>query len=535
MKRKSIIHHIALVFLVLLSLPIAYLLLQITHNHEVTLKTTLIIRYAQNTLIMLLCTALCSALLGSSLAWIVSFYSFRFRKLFKVLLALPLAIPPYIAAFGYGDFFYHNGLFHKLTILLGMNQYYDIRNIVGAIFIYTITLYPYVYLICLSYYAGIDCSLIDNARLLKANHFKIFFQIAMPLARVAILSGTMLLMMEVISDFGVVDYYGVQAFSTGIYKIWLNYGDFYGAIRLSAIALFFILILVILEQQLRKNLRYFYQTTKSSHNLIETNVKMKYFIYSYLLIVSTICLVLPILQLAYNSFYLKENLINFYLLETLKNTFIYCLFVGIICSVIALLIASLTNEKQGFIQNVIAKFTTMGYSVPGVIIGLAVMFSFIDLDRLLLPFYRMIGIHDKVLVLSTSIFVLFFAYVVRFLAIAYNNMYAAYKKIQPNVLLASYTLNVPAIKSFLRIELPLLYPSLLISIALVFLEVLKELPITLMLKPYQVETLTSSIYQFNHNEQYAHAAFMSLLIVFVGFIVVTIIIVLKEKQHAKTK
>lgn len=534
MKRLSVVHRLALCFLVVISLPIVYLLLQVGKASEVHLKSFLLIEYVKNTLLMVGIAGICSAFLGASLAWIVSFYDFPFRKLCKILLALPLAIPPYVAAIGYGDFFYHQGLFSKLLGFIGISYYFDMRNIFGAIFVYVITLYPYVYLICLSYYADMDRSLVDNARLLKANDFTVFFRIAFPLAKVAIISGVMLLAMEIISDFGVVDYYGVQAFSTGIYKVWLNYGDFYGAIRLSAVALLLILVFVVLEQYSRRKRNYSFVSHKQKQHY-SSSFKMNLLIYAYIILIAVIALFLPILQLAYNAMYVKDVVWLRNFLSIIRNTVFYCLLVGVLCSVISLLIASFTQQNQGLLKNVVAKFTTMGYSVPGVIIGLAVMFSFIDVDRFLLPFYRWLGITEKVLVLSTSSFVLLFAYVVRFLGISYNTMYAAYKKIPQNILSASRSLKVSPSRAFLRVDLPLLYPSLLISIALVFLEVLKELPITLMLKPYQVETLTSSVYQFTHNEQYGHASLMSLWIVLLGFIVVSIIVLLKEKQHVKNK
>lgn len=535
MKKYSIINIISIFLLFLATLPIIYLLFQAFNPHEVELKSFLIQTYIKNTLLIIVVSSIFTIILGSSLAWIVSFYHFKFRKIFKIILALPLAIPPYVAAYGYGDFFYNQGLFHKFLLFFGIDKYFDILNIYGAIFIYVITLYPYIYLICLSYYSNIDKNLIDNARILKAGFFKTYFKIGLPIAKIAISSGLILIIMEIISDFGVVDYYGVQAFSSGIYKVWLNYGDFAGAIRLSAIALIFILLISIIETHYRKKMNFSYNTVKRSDNSITTNYKIKTFIYGYLLIVCLITLILPILQLLYNVSFIRVNLFNQQLFNILITTILYCGMVGIFCSFISFLIANYTNKNQGMFATIISKLATMGYSVPGVIIALAVIFSFIDLDKVLVTFYRFIGITNKTLVLSTSGFILIFAYIIRFLAIAYNNIFSAYKKINPNIFLASHTLKVGAFKSFVNIDLPLLYPSLLISFALVFLEVLKELPITLMLKPYNVETLTSAVYLYMHNEQYGHVAFMSLMIILLGFITIMLIIYLKEKQNVKTR
>lgn len=535
MKKYRIIDFIAIFLIVIMSLPVFYLLVKNFGLVKIELKSSLIIKYLKNTLIIVLSSGLLTVLIGSSLAWIVSFYDFKYRKLFKVILALPLAIPPYIAAYGYGDFFYHQGLFHKFLLLFNIDKYYDILNIYGVIFIYSITLYPYIYLICLSYFSNIDRNLIDSAKILKANFLKTYFKIGLPIARVAIFSGLILVIMEIISDFGVVDYYGVGAFSSGIYKLWFNYNNFDGAIRLSAIALMMILFLIVIEDYYLKKKSFAYTLSKSDNHLISVSTKVKINLYLYLMLIVFVCLLLPILQLVYNASFIQQQLFNFKLLHILQTTIFYCLLVAIISSLIAFLIASYSNRQKSFISILITKLSTLGYSIPGVIIALAVIFGFVDLDYLLGDFYRLIGILDKKLVLSTSLFILLFAYVLRFLAIGYNNLTASYKKVNTNLFMAIETLKVSHLKSFFQIELALLYPSILISIALVFLEVLKELPITLILKPYKIETLTSTVHTYLYNEQHGHASFMSLIIIGLGFIVVLIIIFLKEKQNVKSR
>ena len=154
--------------------------------------------------------------------------------------------------------------------------------------------------------------------------------------------------------------------------------------------------------------------------------------------------------------------------------------------------------------------------------------------KVLVPIYRIIGIESKVLVLSTSVFILVFAYIVRFLAVSYNNIYSGYKKINPNLFKASHTLGKNDFKTFFKVDIPLMFPTLLMAFLLVFLEIIKELPITLMLKPYNIETLTGRVYMYVHNEQYAEASVPSLIIIFLGIIIVSLVMLYREEKNVES-
>lgn len=535
MKRVSVIHILGVIALCVITAPIIYLLLQVFKDSEWVLKPSLLWTYSRNTIIMVVVVGCIASFMGVTLAWIISFYEFPFRKVFKILLALPLAIPPYIAAHAYADFTYHGGLLSKLLSAFGISKYFDMMNYSGAIFIYCITLYPYVYLMCLSFYSQSSASLINNARVLNAGPMKLFFRVGLPMARLPIVAGVTLAIMELVSDFGVVDYYGVQAFSTAIYKTWQSYGDFYGAIRLSAILLVIILAIILIESALRYRLRFFTGTKTGEAKRIRTNRKQRLLIYCILGMSLILCFAIPVVQLFYNSSYVYKAVINRELLGIVGTTFYYSSLAAFLCTVIAFIIANLTSRKETKASVLLSRLATMGYSVPGVIIGLAVMFTFIDLDKVLVPFYRFIGIEDKVLVLSTGIFILVFAYVVRFLAVSYNNVYSGYKKINPNLFKASMTLGKNKAQTFWRVDLPLMLPTLFTGFLLVFLEVVKELPITLMLKPYNVETLTGRIYMYVHNEQYTEASVPSLIIIGLGVIAVSFTMLYREKKYAHSK
>lgn len=532
MKKYSIIHIIGIVLLILTCIPIVYLLLQAFKPTETVLSNKLLFTYIRNTVLMIFVVGFFAGLLGLTLAWIISFYDFPFRRFFKVVLALPLAIPPYIAAVSYSDFMYANGLFPRLLGIFGITKHFDIMNMYGAMFIYSITLYPYVYIACLSFFKHTSASFVENARMLKANWFKLFYKVGLPLARLPLVAGLTLVIMELVSDFGVIDYYGVQGFSTGIYKIWHNYSDFYGAIRLSAIFLCVIFVVVYVESFLRRRLRYFTTSKSKSIRLIE--VKNSRYILIYLSLTLLITFIIPFIQLMYNGIYAYGKLLNIKLIQVTLNTVYYTSLASLICVVISFIIANYIKGNKGMVARAISKLATMGYSIPGVLVGLAVMFTFFDVDKMLVPVYRFIGIKEKVLVLSTSVFVFMFAYVVRFMAVSFNNINAGYKKINPNLFKASSTLKQSASKTFWRVDLPLMLPTLLMSFLLVFLEILKELPITLMLKPYKLETLTGFVHTYTHNEQYSEASIYSLVIILLGMITVSLIMLFREKKYVKS-
>ncbi|MDO5085619.1 MAG: ABC transporter permease subunit, partial [Erysipelotrichaceae bacterium] len=308
MKKYSIIHIIGIVLLILTCIPIVYLLLQAFKPTETVLSNKLLFTYIRNTVLMIFVVGFFAGLLGLTLAWIISFYDFPFRRFFKVVLALPLAIPPYIAAVSYSDFMYANGLFPRLLGIFGITKHFDIMNMYGAMFIYSITLYPYVYIACLSFFKHTSASFVENARMLKANWFKLFYKVGLPLARLPLVAGLTLVIMELVSDFGVIDYYGVQGFSTGIYKIWHNYSDFYGAIRLSAIFLCVIFVVVYVESFLRRRLHYFTTSKSKSIRLIE--VKNSRYILIYLSLTLLITFIIPFIQLMYNGIYAYGKLLN---------------------------------------------------------------------------------------------------------------------------------------------------------------------------------------------------------------------------------
>lgn len=513
--------------------PIVYLVFEAFRPTEQVLKPSLLFRYVKNTVWMVCIVGISTTFLGVTSAYIVTFYSFPFRTVLKAVLALPLAFPPYIAAYAYADFTYSGGLLQQWLRWFGISYYFDMMNFWGAVFVYIITLYPYVYLMCLSFYAVSNSSLIDNARVLGTSPFPLFWKVGLPMARLPIISGVTLVIMELISDFGVVEYYGVRAFSTAIYKTWQNYGDFQGAIRLSAILLCMILAFVLVESATRRRLKYFTSTKSSPARPVRVSARGGRAVILYFGMIMLLSLLIPLAQLLYNSTFVWRKVLNADILPILFNTLYYAGIASAVCVVISFIIANFTVRFQGKFASFVSRLATMGYSVPGVIIGLAVIFTSIDLDQMLVPFYRMIGIEQRVLVLSSSVFLLIFAYVVRFLAVSYNNLYSGYKKLNPNLFKASHTLGNHAAATFFRVDLPLMFPSLVTSFLLVFLEVIKELPITLMLKPYHVETLTGKVHMYAHNEQYSEASVLSLMIVAVGL--VAVILTMRSRSESGSK
>lgn len=502
---------------VVLCLPLVYIFLYAFQNSTTKIN---IWENIYNTLFILLVVVCVSMLIGASLAWFVSMYQFKGKVFLQILFALPLAFPPYIMANIYSDFLYYQGLFPAFLKLFNIHQHFDISNIYGAIFVYIITLYPYVYLTCLSYFKQFNTALVESAQTLQKSAFQIFVKVGLSLAYVPMLTGSVLVAMEVISDFGVVEYYGVKVFSTAIFKLWMNYSDSVAAIRLACFALIFVFIVVYLFTYLKKG-KVYYITGKSNRKHYLKPHKLHFVGISIFL---AITLIVPCVQLIYQAHFVFLSLLNVETFYLIIQTIYSCGIAALICVFIAWTIA----KEQQFQSIKITKWMLVGYAIPGIIIALMIVFLLRDIEYFLLQWHM---ISSRIL--TYSVVGLFFGYVIRFLGIAFQSMQAGYQKINPQLYQASQTLQKGKKYQFFKIDLPLMKNTCIYSFLLVFLEILKELPITLMLKPFKFETLTSYVSKYAYNEQSQYAAFYSLWIVAIAMLFVTILMYQKGKKDAR--
>ena len=475
-------------------------------------------KYLQNSLYIALACSILTIFFGVISAWLSTRYEFPLRKPLEWLLILPLAIPSYITAYAYAGIFDYGG---SLALLLrwsslSMNKF-DIMNINGLSFVLSISLYPYVYVPCRAFFLHQSQNLIEASQVLGKNERRSFFKLILPIARPAIVGGVILVIMEVLNDYGAAIYYGVNTFTTGIFKSWFGYKEPETAVYLAALLLVLIFSLILIEQGQRRKKK-FVIDSKSGKPLgrVRPVGGKRFLIAAAVALPVVLGFLIPVGQLIYWAV-LSYDGINW---TQLSNVVLQSLAIAAsaagccVLVALALLLAGHWN-KLGWVSQ-LSKLGILGYAIPGAVIAVGVYIPGLYFDKWLIDVVRQVFSTKISLFLTGTAIALIYAYVVRFLAVAYNPIAAGKQKVQHALLEASQSLGKGALYTFLKIELPLLRPALLGAFILVFIDVMKELPLTLILKPYYIQTLAIEAYQYASDERIMEAALPSLMIVLTG-------------------
>ena len=476
-----------------------------------------LIDYIQNSIILLLGSGIICFVIGTSSAWVVSRYKFKGRKIVEWLLFMPLAIPSYIVAYSYVGLFGYGGSFIKFINYLGFNSIDNIEmmNIYGLVWVLSFSLYPYVYASTRLIFQSYPTRLKDTASLLGASKNKYFFKIALPLASPAIIGGLFLVFMEVLNDYGAAKYYGINTFTTGIFRTWTALEDLQSSIYLSAILVVLVFVLVLIVKWLRGRRSYNLKTYNSNDQdeIYRKDLKgLKKIIFLTIVFVPILFgFLFPFLQLIIWGIQTFESMFN----SDLLNIGIQTLFLGLSTSIIIVFLATslIYLSKWNYLKqlNVTSKLATLGYVIPGAIIGIGVIKSSHSITEYFNTYHNIkIGY-----IIYNSILVLIYAYVFRFIAVAFNSIESNTLKLSKSLSESSNLLGFGKIKTFFKIDFPLIKNALLTSFILVFIDVIKELPLTLILKPYNLSTLAIKAYEYAEDERVAEAALPALFLIFI--------------------
>lgn len=476
-----------------------------------------LIDYIQNSVILLLGSGIICFVIGTSSAWVVSRYKFKGRKIIEWLLFMPLAIPSYIVAYSYVGLFGYGGSFMKFINYLGFNSIDNIEmmNIYGLVWVLSFSLYPYVYASTRLIFQSFPNRLNDTASLLGASKNKYFFKIALPLASPAIIGGLFLVFMEVLNDYGAAKYYGINTFTTGIFRTWTALEDLQSSIYLSAILVVLVFVLVLIIKWLRGRRSYNLKTYNSNDQdeIYRKDLKgLKKIIFLTIVFVPILFgFLFPFLQLIIWGLQTFESMFN----SDLLNIGIQTLFLGLSTSIIIVFLATslIYLSKWNYLKqlNVTSKLATLGYVIPGAIIGIGVIKSSHSITEYFSTYHNIkIGY-----IIYNSILVLIYAYVFRFIAVAFNSIESNTLKLSKSLSESSNLLGFGKIKTFFKIDFPLIKNALLTSFILVFIDVIKELPLTLILKPYNLSTLAIKAYEYAEDERVAEAALPALFLIFI--------------------
>ncbi|WP_286240985.1 ABC transporter permease [Neptuniibacter halophilus] len=492
------------------------------------LYQTVLLDYISNSLLLMLGVGGGVLLLGIPSAWLTSVCDFPGRRIFTWALLLPLAVPAYIIAYTYTGLLDYAGpvqtLIRDLTGLgYGEYWFFEVRSLGGAILMLALVLYPYVYLLSRAAFLEQSASTLEVSRTLGYNQWQGLFRLALPLARPAIIAGLTLALMETLADYGTVQYFGVNTFTTGIFRTFYGFGDSAAASQLAAFLLGFVALLVLVEKYSRRKARYHSSAEfKAKAKLIELTGMKAVVAFLICLVPVLFGFLIPAGQLAYWSF-TQADLSDGAFLSLAWNSFYLAFLAALIAVGFALLLAYAKRLKPSPAVRISVATAGMGYALPGTIIAVGVIIPFAWMDHRLIDLARTgLGI-DLGLILSGTLVALLFAYTVRFLAVSLGAVQSGLDKIKPSLDGAARTLGCSPMQVLRQIHVPLMRSSVLTALLIVFVDVLKELPATLILRPFNFNTLAVRAFELASDERLVDAAPASLLIVVVGLLPVILL------------
>jgi iron(III) transport system permease protein len=466
--------------------------------------------------------------IGVGTAWLVSMCRFPGQRLFEWALLLPLAVPAYIIGYTYtGLLDYAGPVQSLLREVMGWERgdywFPQIRSLGGAIVVMSLVFYPYVYLLARAAFLEQCTCMLDVSRTLGRGAWSSFFGVAMPLARPAIAGGVALALMETLADFGTVQYFGVSTFTTGIYRTWFALGEPAAAAQLAGVLMLFVLLVLTLERVSRGLARYQHTAQsrqRSSYGLSGARG----------LLATTACALpvalgfaLPVLALAKMTLAQGDARLGGMFLELASNSFYLAAVAALVTAAVALVVGYGLRLRPTPAMRVSARIAGLGYAIPGAVIAVGVLLPFARFDNALDAWMRAtFGIATGLMITGT-IAVLVFAYLVRFLALALNAVEAGLAKVNRNLDDAARILGRSPSGTLARVHVPLIWGSVLTAVILVFVDVLKELPATLILRPFDFETLAVRVYRFASDERLAEASTAALAIVLVGLLPVILL------------
>lgn len=510
---------ITLFVVLLIALPVLTIIFELFEGPGeswVHIAKNLLGQYVSNSVYLLIVCSILVLLFGVTTSWLVARYEFPFRKQLEWLLILPLAIPSYIVAYAYAGAFDYGGSLELIQRYFGMEfTRIDVMNRFGLAFVLSISLFPYVYVSTRAFFLNQANNLLEASRLLGVGEFRTFFKLILPLARPAIIAGMILVLMEVLNDYGAAQYFGVNTFTTGIFRSWFSLEEPETAIYLSALLLVLVFALILFEKWQRRKIQYTNERTNTERIYRKTTSKRKQFLIFCIVITPVLFgFFIPVAQLIYWAILTYSSVFDYSFLMLSLQTFGIAFLTATVTVVLAtLLIFSAKWNRIGFIKN-LSRLGVLGYAIPGAVVAIGIMIPTLALDRWLMGVVASLSGNTTGFIIHGTLFALVYAYAVRFLAVAYNPIESTTLKVSNAIPDASKTLGVGNFKTFFKIEYPLIKTGMLSAFILVFVDVLKELPLTLILKPFQVNTLAVSAFEYASDERVMEAAIPSLFIIF---------------------
>ncbi|MGB3298543.1 MAG: iron ABC transporter permease [Phormidesmis sp.] len=494
------------------------------------LANTVLAEYVTNSLALMVGVGVGVLIVGVGTAWLVTMCAFPGDRIFEWALLLPLAAPAYLLAYVYTNWLEYFGPVQTgLRTLFGWQSASDywfpnVRSLWGAIAMFTLTLYPYVYMLARVAFLEQSVCTLEASRSLGCGPWRSFIKVAIPLARPAIIAGLSLALMETLNDFGTVQYFSVSTFTTGIYRTWFGRGEQVAAAQLSATLMLFILALILLERWSRRQAQY-YQANNSlkTPTLYRLGAARGILAAAACLLPISLGLLLPcglLLLLIKDNF---ENALGRRFTELATNSLTLAGLTAAIALILSLLLAYGQRLDGSRPIRLGVRLAAMGYGIPGAVIAVGILIPVTRLDKAIANWGTALSGSSPGLLLSGTITALVFAYLVRFLAVSLGSVESGLAKIRPNLDDAARSLGYTPTQTLTKIHAPLMTSSLLTAVMLVFVDVMKELPATLVMRPFNFDTLAVRVYQYASDERLAEAAAPALAVLLVGLLPVIVL------------
>ena len=508
-----------------------------TSDYSELLKNTFLFEYISNSLILLLGVLIMTLIIGVTTAYLVSFYSFPFSNFFKWALILGFAVPPYIYAYSLTAFFENYGTAYSILKSLFGDANYNkhipkFDGMLGAILSISFSIYAYVYILTRASFYYQSNNLIELGKNLGFSKLKSLFKIIIPSARPAIVAGLSLVAMETLSDFGAVDFFSINTLTTAIYNSWLSFDDLAFSNQLSFYLLIFIFGLFVIEKFSRRSAKYHspLQGGFKTRKKIELYGLNSFFAFLLCFIIFFLSFIFPISQMLYWTIIYPKNFFDLNIYDLILNTLLLVSLSSIILIIFSFISNYGNRVSKSKILNFLTTISISGYALPGIILAVAYITFVAWFDNTIISYFEIQSIKK---IFIGSVLGLVLAYFVRFYSLSCNGIKSSYEKINKTLDETAYLAGYSKLKTFLNIHIPYLRSSIFFVIILISLEIIRELPITLILRPFNFETFATTAYIYASQDLLEAAAVPSLFLVLIASLFILLIsrYILKEENE----
>ena len=535
-KADNLNNILTLIFVFIFLVPIIFIFINIfSDSSEVWLhiQTYLLQDYVVNSIIIVIFVAAFTVIIGTSLAWIVSMYEFPGVNIFKWLLILPMAIPTYVNGYIYSGLNETSGiLFNVMEYYFGLGPYvynlYDLQNIYGVIFIMTISLYPYVYLLCLPAFANHSYSVFEVGKSLGLNKYQRLTRIGLPIVRPAVVAGVSFVIMETLAEYATMEYFGVPTFATGIFRAWFVLGDEVSSFRLSSILLTLVFFLIYFEEMSRGKRKFDNPTNKIYERKKEVpkNKTQLVILCSLIVFFGSI---LQFFQIFYWISYSLDRVNILFIFELITSSASIALIGAIVIVLFTLNIAFISRVTKNIITSLSIKIFSLGYAIPGVVLAVGIITPTSYMEKAISSVLD----YPPENLLSGTFFLLLIAYLVRFSTISIKTIDSGFNKISSSYDLLASSFGYSKLQTLIRVHLPILLPTISSATILLFVDIVKELPMTLILRPFNFNTLPVHLYELAEAENLSSIGVPGLILIIICLIPVIILSkgIIKNVRH----